>query len=254
MNRVAQGPPDDSAEFNANVEKLLSHVHAVSAAEIEAAAEEEKQQRVSQLQRMAELPRRANKFCMAREMDSVDRIRGGAGRHWWEGEQPMSPWSECFSRVLPAVLGGGMVAVTGRRGTGMTTMAVALLRAVTAMERTGLLTDTIGFEMAMSDAKAGGAQRQEFRRYEHPDVLAIDQAGIMPTNEWSSRLLFSLLNNRHNDGKATAFFFTAEGPDPSSWEEDVATKLGLTIWNRIRESGLVAMATWNPLRPTSAKF
>lgn len=207
-------------------------------AEVAEFQEEQRRQRVANLRRAACVPKRAARFCAEREK--------AVGAEWW-----LSPsgWGRCVSDVLAAVEQGGLVAIIGPAGHGKTTAAAAVARAVTEREQEVLWNTVVGFVLAMQDAKCNGTQRAEMRTWSAPQLLVLDQADKMPTADWESRLLFTLLNERYDKGKATVLLCNVDAGAPPTWAQSIAGILGGSIMDRIRETGMVALTTWPALRP-----
>jgi DNA replication protein DnaC len=236
-------PPEAGLlDLEATFRQQLSSIQTRSDDEIEAQRADEKKQRVAQLRREACLPRRANAFCKA--MEQRGPLEAGAENWWGYG----SPWAQCMDRIVSVAGAGATVAVLGPQGRGKTTLAVALARRFTFEERSVRWCDVVGFILAMQDAKSGGYQQREFREWEAPDLLVIDQADKMPAAEWESRLLFRLLDQRYNALKTTLLLCNVENGDPEAWAREVAGKLGASIWDRIRETGIVELTAWPALR------
>ena len=229
--------PDTSIE--ADVEAVLKGIALKSEDEIERARAEDAAARIRSLRRMAAFPHRAYAFAAEAEK------RGGA--EWWRNG---TPWGLCCLRILEAMEAGATVALLGPQGRGKTTMAVAVGRAMTAREKGVRWGDVVGFVMSLQDAKAAGNQTREFREWESPAVLMLDQADKMPDAEWESRLLFRLVDQRYNARRATLLLCNVASENPKEWAADAAEKLGASIWDRIRETGGVELANWPVLRPT----
>lgn len=238
------GIPAEPA-IESEILEQLRGIQILPEAELDARKKEEWRQRVGQLRRAAGLPRRANEFCRERERVHASENKG-LGVTWWADG---SPWAECLERVSDAASGGGTVALLGPQGKGKTTMAVCLARAFTRTEESVRWCDVVGFILAMQDAKSGGYQQREFREWEAPKLLVIDQADKMPSAEWENRLLFRLIDQRYNDMKSTVLLCNVESAVPSEWPGEVAKKLGASVWDRIRETGIVEIAAWPALRP-----
>lgn len=199
---------------------------------------QERKARVAGLRRSAGIPKRAGRFC-------ADREQAGGDEWWRDG----SPWGDCVARTLEAVNGGGLVAVLGPQGHGKTTAAAAVARAVTASEQPVRWASVVDFVIAMQDAKINGHQQAEMREWSAPWLLVLDQADKMPSVEWEVRLLFTLLDRRYEAGKATLLLCNVADNDPNAWAAEIAAKLGGSVMDRIRETGVVEITSWPALRP-----
>lgn len=251
MNEKNEGDSGDvtpgsaSADLEALFRAQLEGVQVRSDEEVAEQRAYEMRQRVAQLRREAGLPVHATRFC--REMEERYAARGETG-NWWSSSG--SPWGACLDRILEATINWATVVIMGPQGRGKTAMATAIARQFTSKARSVRYCEVIGLTVALQDAKIHGYQQKEHREWEAPDLLVIDQADKMPSVEWENRLIFRILDLRYNADKSTILLCNTVDGNPKKWAAEVSEKLGSSIWDRIRETGIVEVTAWDSLRPT----
>lgn len=99
--------------------------------------------------------------------------------------------------------GGNGLVLCGKYGTGKTHLAVATARAIVDK---GYSVWFATFAQMLQDLKAGfssGLVTDEMSKYETVDLLIIDDLGKEKLSEWASEILYSVIDARYRDLKAT---------------------------------------------------
>lgn len=183
--------------------------------------------RVVQLRREAGLPDRANRFLR----DSGDR--------WLQHEKTANT-----RKVLAGLLtrlGGATAVVYGPQGTGKTVLAVDLIRTATDAERHCQFTTAVEMIAELSDAKIAGRLAAEMRRWVGVDVLVVDQFDKMARADWEVRLIFDVLDRRHNTERVTVLVLNGD-------HASVASLLGDSLVERCTEAGAALCCGWASFR------
>lgn len=198
-------------------------------AAIEQHKAEERDRRVAALRRAAECPERAQKFLRDR------------GDTWADGHEKLARTRGTILAQMRQP-GGATLLLLGPQGTGKTVLAVDLIRHATADLRHARYTTAVGLLLELSDARLAGRISTETRRVAAVDVLVVDQFDKLAAADFEARVIFDLLDSRHNAEHVTVLIANG-APDT------VQKMLGESLRQRIEESGGFYHCDWERFRP-----
>lgn len=139
----------------------------------------------------------------------------------------------------------GIVALLGRRGTGKTRLACALVNAYCAAGRSARYADVMDYALAVQrtySPQASKTAEDVERDFVKPELLVLDAMEDRADTDWNDRMLTRLVNKRYEQELVTVLISNEE-------VEPFNARVGATIADRIKDDqgGLIRF-TWPSLR------
>ncbi len=128
---------------------------------------------------------------------------------------------------------GKCMLLVGGPGTGKTHLAVAICYHVLSLNKSVHYTSVAKAMRRIKESwssESGEVESQVIEAYVSPDLLVLDEVGVQFGSNTEKDLLFSLVNDRYNEGKPTLLISNLE-------LEKVREYLGDRILDRLRDSG-----------------
>jgi hypothetical protein len=203
-------------------------IQIVPDAVIEKRNAEERAGRVAALRGQAGCPERASRFLR-------EHAETWPGKHAGVGNTRGH-----LLRLLRQV-GGATILLYGYQGTGKTVLAVDVIRQATEAMRKARFVTAMMLLAELLDAKVAGELAKDLRQWTSVDVLVVDQFDKLAGADWEQRLIFDVLDARHNAERVTVL--VANGST-----DEVAEKLGTSIIQRCQEAGGFFECNWEKFR------
>lgn len=177
------------------------------------------------------------------------RLRWNAPkRHVLAGIHLEGPWGRHLDALQGRLGKGVLLAFVGPRGTGKTQMAIELMRTVTARGRPALYRTATELLMLLRATYRADARERDLdllNAHRRPALLVIDEFARHPDNEWSTDVLFELLNQRYADLSDTILV-------SSQTRAEFESTLGPSLVSRLQEGGGVVECHWPTFRSPRA--
>ncbi len=113
--------------------------------------------------------------------------------------------AKTFAREFPLTEKSGLL-LMGMPGVGKTHLAVAVLKALLAKGFEGIFLDyqnLLDGIQASYDRAVGSSAREAYQAALDTEVVLLDDLGARRLSEWAEDTVFSIINHRYNDRKAT---------------------------------------------------
>jgi len=223
--------PEDESNPGLVLARLIADrvIVPVSDAAMEAHRAEEHTYLVRALRKEAGCPDRAARFLRDHEGD------------WFLKNEKLRAYRVRLLEKL-AQVGGATVVLYGPQGTGKTVLAVHAIREATEAGRRAKFCTATLLASELSDAKSAGRMAAELRAWVGVDVLVIDQFDKVGKADWENRLIFEILDNRHNAERVTILVVNAN-------TDELPGILGASMVQRVQEAGAALNCDWARFRP-----
>lgn len=222
-------PADADLGVDADLAKALAGLQAKAAspAAIAEAQRRESSEKVAELRRAMNAPRRATQF-----------LRNS----WKDGEDLSKPWNRTLKRAVQLLdaPGGQTVAFVGAEATGKTTLAVALMREATSRRIRALYMTRPGFGSEMRDARGNSEEVKTIKELVSYPLLVIDHVDEHGDTPWESNQMLDLINARH-DAEYHTVLIASCAPEALV---DAMGSIGVKVMSRINASGGVYHFGW----------
>lgn len=156
---------------------------------------------------------------------------------WWEKNEKLAAYRELLATQSRRD-GGATIIIYGPQGTGKTILAVDLINTATADRRHCRFSTAIEMLASMSDARHEGRMVEVTDYWASAvDVLVVDQFDKLTGADWENRLVFEVLDKRHNNERVTVL--VANGTT-----DEIQKMLGTSMIQRIQEAGSALECNW----------
>ena len=113
-------------------------------------------------------------------------------------------WANNYEQLKVGYNNGGLIGVTGNRGSGKTQAAAIIIAMNNAKKRKGLYTKAHEIFLSIRDAQASGKSLMHtFNGFIKPHLLVIDAFQVRAETEFEFRTLISILDKRYDEMKPT---------------------------------------------------
>jgi DNA replication protein DnaC len=158
-----------------------------------------------------------------------------------------------FSRLAafkgPRLAMSATAAIIGQYGNGKTGLACALINEVVHQCRPGMYCKAYTFFAALKDTIGAAAKEthsQVFKRFLHPDVLAVDEITVRSDSDWENTTLRELVDARFNEGKTTLMFGNLGMAEFNSYFEGAV--VSRCNRSKVLGGGGIYEIKWGPLK------
>lgn len=178
---------------------------------------------------------------------------------WWEHRTQLWEWSDVperhretrpsqpgpwmdAKRALVGHLGsGGIMVLTGRRGTGKTQLGVEAIRSYCWEDSPAKYVKAIDVFLSIREGMAERSERAAVKPYLIPQLLVIDAMEERGETPWEDRMLNYILDKRYDAMMDTILITNQE-------RGRFAESVGASIISRIHEAGGVIECNWESFR------
>lgn len=146
-------------------------------------------------------------------------------------------WVERFECAKRMILAGGLMVLTGTRGTGKTRLASELIRDLEP--RWGLYTTAMALFLQLRDSYRKDSEKSEseiVQKMSTRKLLVVDEIQERSSSDWEDRVLTHIIDARYGAQLPTVIIANLK---PS----ELAAQLGPSISDRMRECGGVLEMT-----------
>lgn len=159
--------------------------------------------------------------------------RTGMPKRYREGwERPVdAEWCANFAKIMSRLRDGGLVALTGRRGTGKTRLSAEAMRDIDPEK--SAYTTAMGLFIrirASYGKKAPETEEDIIKELSKAPLLVIDEIQERGNSEWEDRLLTHLLDKRYGNLLPTIVIANLT-------EAELIACMGASITSRLHETG-----------------
>lgn len=156
------------------------------------------------------------------------------------------PSLERGKRLLPLVMGSGMVVLVGDRGRGKTQLATWMAwQRGQAGKAPGIYTTAFDVFAAIKSTwgrNSSEAERDVLSRFKKAAFLCVDECHERGETDWENRTMRNILDHRYLSCLPTVLI--------GNWRtgEEISASLGASITDRITETGGIVWCKWESYR------
>jgi len=168
-----------------------------------------------------------------------------------EGFRPgdsMDPqWDKCYKSIKPKIENGGIVIISGNRGTGKTQMGICLCGFVThKLEKSAYYTKAFDIFLDIRDGMGLNSEKQALKSFINPYLLVIDAFEVTSGTEFENRCIDHIIDRRYDDMKSTVIITNKK-------IDKFAVDFGSSNIDRIKECGGLVELTGESKRRSSGE-